>query len=158
MRRAANPNIEIMELAVARLDVLAEEMVFLGGCATGLLITDPLAPPIRATTGVDVICEAASVIDYQRLSKRLRAQGFREDQSPGAPICRWRTEGIVLDGRPEVVEEIRLCALTLREHLQGHLADLLTEARFLEALPRVTCQVTMSVRREYPLLSNAFKR
>jgi len=38
MRRAANPNLAIMEIAVARLGALAEEMVFLGGCATGLLI------------------------------------------------------------------------------------------------------------------------
>jgi len=35
-----NPNIDILELAVHQLDVLADEMVFLGGCATGLLITD----------------------------------------------------------------------------------------------------------------------
>ncbi|MGA8147485.1 MAG: hypothetical protein WB870_07915 [Gallionellaceae bacterium] len=40
MRRAANPNLEIMEIAVARVGTLAEEMVFLGGRATGLLITD----------------------------------------------------------------------------------------------------------------------
>lgn len=100
MHRAANPNIEILEIAAARLGALTEEMVFLGGCATGLLITDPLASPIRATTDVDVICEAASLIDYQRLSKRLRALGFREDHSPDAPICRWRAEGIVLDVMP----------------------------------------------------------
>src|SRR5574340_1250192 len=100
MRRAANPNIEILEIAAARLGALSEEIVFLGGCATGLLITDPLAPPIRATTDVDVICEAASLIDYQRLSKRLRALGFSEDQSPDAPICRWQAEGIVLDVMP----------------------------------------------------------
>lgn len=207
MARAANPNIEIMELAVARLGALADEMVFLGGCATGLLITDPLAPPIRATNDVDVICEVASLMDYQRLSKRLRALGLREDQSSDAPICRWRAQDLaldvmptnpgilgfgnpwyrpafaaaertvlpsgrtirmvsapfflatkiaafdgrgqgdyaashdledivaVLDGRPEVVEEIRQCESTLREHLQGCLAVLLREARFLEALP-----------------------
>ncbi len=41
----------------------------------------------------------------------------------------------VLDGRPEVVEEIRQCESTLREHLQNRLAALLKESRFLEALP-----------------------
>lgn len=40
MARIQNPNIEILEMAVARLGALADEMVFLGGCATGLLITD----------------------------------------------------------------------------------------------------------------------
>ena len=100
MPRATNPNIEIMELAVARLGALADEMVFLGGCATGLLITDPLAPPFRATNDVDVICEVASLLDYQRLSKRLRALGLREDQSPDAPICRWQAHDLVLDVNP----------------------------------------------------------
>jgi hypothetical protein len=72
MRRAVNPNLEIMEIAVARLGELAEELVFLGGCATGLLITDTVAPPIRATKDVDVIVEVSSLNEYHRLSKRLR--------------------------------------------------------------------------------------
>ena len=41
----------------------------------------------------------------------------------------------LLDGRLEVVDEVRQCELTLREHLQNRLAALLTESRFLEALP-----------------------
>jgi predicted nucleotidyltransferase len=75
-------------------------MVFLGGCATGLLLTDVAAPPIRATQDVDVITEVASLGDYHRLSGRLRERGFKEDQSPDAPICRWVAEGIVLDVMP----------------------------------------------------------
>lgn len=100
MRRAANPNLEIMEIAVARLGALADEMVFLGGCATGLLITDAVAPPIRATKDVDAIAEVASLIEYHRLSKRLRDVGFSEDQSMDAPICRWQAGGILLDVMP----------------------------------------------------------
>lgn len=61
MRKIFNPNLEILEIAVARLGVLVEEMVFLGGCATGLLITDAVAPAIRATKDVDVIVEVASL-------------------------------------------------------------------------------------------------
>lgn len=72
MLRATNPNLEIMEIAAARLGDLVEELVFLGGCATGLLLTDPLAPPIRATKDVDVISELGSLVDYHRLSGRLR--------------------------------------------------------------------------------------
>jgi hypothetical protein len=100
MRRATNPNLEIMEIAVARLGALAGEMVFLGGCATGLLITDPVAPMIRATKDVDVIAEVATLIEYHRLSKRLREIGFSEDQSQDAPICRWQAGGILLDVMP----------------------------------------------------------
>ncbi len=100
MRRERNPNLEILEMAVERLGPLADEMVFLGGCATGLLLTDIAAPPIRATQDVDVITEAASLGDYHRLSEQLRSRGFREDQSPGAPICRWVAAGVVLDVMP----------------------------------------------------------
>jgi len=100
MRRERNPNIEILEIAVDALGPLAQDMVFLGGCATGLLLTDVAAPPIRATQDVDVITEAASLADYHRLSEQLRERGFAEDQSPEAPICRWIAKGILLDVMP----------------------------------------------------------
>jgi hypothetical protein len=100
MHREQNPNLLILELAVKRLGLLADDMVFLGGCATGLLLTDVAAPPIRVTQDVDVITEVASLGDYHRLSKQLRERGFKEDQSSDAPICRWVTEGVVLDVMP----------------------------------------------------------
>ncbi len=55
-----NPNLEILYAAVHRLGPLADAMVFLGGCATGLLLTDSAAAPVRATLDVDVIVEVAS--------------------------------------------------------------------------------------------------
>lgn len=45
---AENPNIQILETVVARLGTVAEMMAFVGGCATGLLLTDPAASPVRA--------------------------------------------------------------------------------------------------------------
>jgi hypothetical protein len=53
MHRITNPNLEILETAVELLDELIDKLVFLGGCATGLLLTDMAAPPIRATQDVD---------------------------------------------------------------------------------------------------------
>lgn len=100
MRREQNPNLEILEDVVEQLGPLADEMVFLGGCATGLLLTDVAAPPIRATQDVDVITEVASLQAYHRLAEQLRERGFREDQSPDAPICRWTTAGLLLDVMP----------------------------------------------------------
>ena len=38
MRRTQNPNLEILRIALSKLDKLADEFVFVGGCATGLLI------------------------------------------------------------------------------------------------------------------------
>ncbi|TDY02868.1 hypothetical protein [Thiohalophilus thiocyanatoxydans] len=64
MAREKNPNLEILMLAVDKLGELAEEMVFLGGCATGLLITDPAAPPIRVTRDVDAIVQLANPVGH----------------------------------------------------------------------------------------------
>lgn len=98
--RERNPNLQILELAVERLSGLVEQVVFLGGCATGLLLTDAAAPPIRVTRDVDVIAELASLGEYYRLSAQLRERGFREDSSPEAPICHWLAAGIILDVMP----------------------------------------------------------
>ena len=50
-----NPNLELLELAAEQLRPLLSEIVFVGGCATGLLIDDPAAAPVRGTYDVDVI-------------------------------------------------------------------------------------------------------
>jgi predicted nucleotidyltransferase len=100
MARTQNPNLEILELAVDQLGELADEMVFVGGCATGLLITDQAAPPIRVTKDVDAIVQVVTHSDYYALSEKLRERGFREDVSEGAPICRWATEEVTLDVMP----------------------------------------------------------
>ncbi|WP_316369112.1 hypothetical protein [Candidatus Thiodiazotropha sp. CDECU1] len=100
MKRKQNPNLNILTQAVERLGALSDEMVFLGGCATGLLITDEAAPPLRVTRDVDTIVEAATLAAYQLFSVKLRKQGFREDTSDGAPLCRWVVDEVILDVMP----------------------------------------------------------
>ncbi|MGD8912460.1 MAG: hypothetical protein PVJ68_06940, partial [Candidatus Thiodiazotropha sp.] len=100
MHQVSNPNIVLLERAVAQLEPLVDEMVFVVGCATGLLLTDTAAPPIRTTQDVDVLTEVATYGEYYRLSEKLREQGFSEDQTPGAPICRWVGAGVLLDVMP----------------------------------------------------------
>ena len=95
-----NPNLLMLEMAAEKLGSLVDTVVFLGGCATGLLITDPAAPPMRATVDVDVIVEVASLPDYHRFSSKLRERNFSEDSNPGAPICRWLSGSLVLDVMP----------------------------------------------------------
>ena len=96
----ANPNIQILEAAVARLGTMAEKMAFVGGCATGLLLTDPAASPVRATLDVDVIVEVTTLARYHWLSDQLRQLGFIEDSSEEAPICRWKADDVILDVMP----------------------------------------------------------
>ena len=100
MTRANNPNLEILRLAIHCLGELADEFAFVGGSATGLLITDPAAPPIRPTDDVDAIVEILSHADYHKLSKKLRNKGFTEDRSDGAPLCRWKHGALTLDVMP----------------------------------------------------------
>lgn len=95
-----DPNREMLEAVVELLGPLADEMVFVGGCATGLLITDPGAPGVRPTRDVDAIVEIASRVEFHRLQGSLRDRGFVEDDSPDAPISRWRHEKYVLDVMP----------------------------------------------------------
>lgn len=95
-----NPNIQILEAAAERLKALSEKMVFVGGCATGLLLTDPAASPVRATFDVDVLVEVATLVEYHWLSEQLRQLGFVEDTSEDAPICRWKTRDVILDVMP----------------------------------------------------------
>ena len=207
MIRTHNPNIEILEVAARALGPVCDDLVFLGGCATALLITDPAAPPVRVTRDVDTITEIASMSEYHELGSRLRNCGFDVDQSKGAPICRWVGHGIildvmptdanilgftniwyasairsavslelpggnrieliepahfvatklaafdgrgnddyllshdledvicVLDGRPELEDEIRGSAADIRSYVCGRINDLLNDPRFLDALP-----------------------
>ena len=206
MSHKLNPNIEMLELTVAYLGELVEKIVFVGGCTTGLLISDITAPPIRITQDVDAITDV-DLIGYYKLQDILRSKGFREDQSDDAPICRWRKDKVkldlmptdprvlgfssdwfkaaletaelitlpsgkkismitgpyflackfaafesrgdedyllshdmedivtLLDGRPELIEEVRKADKKLRSHLKKRFDQLLKNDRFIEALP-----------------------
>lgn len=95
-----NPNLELIRTAARQLSPVLDELVFVGGCATGLLITDEAAAGARPTFDVDAICEVTSYAEYIDFSERLRALGFSEDAGEGAPLCRWRNEATVLDVMP----------------------------------------------------------
>ena len=79
---------------------IVEDVVFLGGAATALLITDPAASDVRPTIDVDVIVEVTTTAEYYRFAERLRERGFQEDTSEEAPLCRWRAGGMIVDIMP----------------------------------------------------------
>lgn len=93
-------NEELLSEAAARLEPLLPKIVFAGGCATGMLITDPAAAPVRLTNDADVIAEISSYSEYIEFSERLRVLGFVEDQSQGAPLCRWKHGRLTVDVMP----------------------------------------------------------
>jgi hypothetical protein len=96
----ANPNLQLLTDAAKLLEPILGELVFLGGCATALLITDNAAADVRPTFDVDAIAAITSYAAYTKFSERLRKLGFQEDTSEGAPICRWQQKTTTLDVMP----------------------------------------------------------
>jgi hypothetical protein len=96
----ADPNRELFAHVVRLLEPVLDELVFVGGCAMGMMITDPAAAGIRPTKDVDAIVDVTSYAMYAALSNRLRALGLTEDTSTGAPTGRWRHGDAVVDILP----------------------------------------------------------
>jgi len=99
MQRHRYQQIDRVLEAATLLGDLADEVVFVGGSAAGLLITDPAIPDVRPTMDIDVIVEIGSRGDYYRLQDRLRERGFREAVDEPV-LCRFRHGSIVLDVMP----------------------------------------------------------
>lgn len=95
-----DPNLEQLIDAARRLRPLLDELVFVGGAVTGLLVTDEAASAPRVTFDVDAIVEIASYAEYAKFGDRLRSLGFSEDTRAGAPVCRWVIRGTTLDVMP----------------------------------------------------------
>ncbi len=96
----ANQNLELLIIAAKLLRPVLDDLVFVGGCATGLLVTDEAAAEVRPTFDVDAIAEITSYVQYTTFGERLHKLGFTEDASEGAPICRWQNGQIKLDLMP----------------------------------------------------------
>lgn len=98
--KSHDPNLALLESVVAALGPLSPRFVFVGGCVTGLLVTEPANPSVRMTRDVDAIVQVVSLGEYHALERRLEQAGLRHDQSPEAPVCRWRAGGALLDVMP----------------------------------------------------------
>ena len=146
----ADPNRALFESVVRLLTPVLNELVFVGGCTTGLFITDPAASGIRPTKDVDAIVDVTSYSKYAALADRLRAIGLVEDATEDAPLCRWRYGAAaagrssratisktiaVVDGRPEIVTDVAAASSGVREYIAGEIQALLDNPDFIEALP-----------------------
>ncbi|MBU0764780.1 MAG: hypothetical protein KJ607_08095 [Bacteroidetes bacterium] len=95
-----NRNIIMLEHVATVLEELVNEVVFVGGATACLYAEDLAAPEIVVTEDVDCVIEILNRIEYVKLEERLRAKGFRNDTSEGAPICRWLHSGYIIDIMP----------------------------------------------------------
>jgi predicted nucleotidyltransferase len=200
-----NPNLAQLLALAGKLDDLLSRIVFVGGCVTDLLITDPAAAPARPTFDVDAIVAVGSYSEFTFLENELRMLGFKQPHTEDAPICRWRIGSLVfdvmpadlsvlgftnrwyqpafenaqrmqignfevalitapyflatkleafhgrgkndfrshdlediiavVDGRPELADEVRVSSSELQEYLSTEISQLLSNRGFLQALP-----------------------
>jgi predicted nucleotidyltransferase len=94
------PNLDKLELIAAALGALRDELVFVGGCAVDLLLTDPAAAPARVTFDVDLVARVEALSGYHALESQFAALGFKRDMTQDAPICRWRYKHLEVDLMP----------------------------------------------------------
>ncbi|MGH9497404.1 MAG: hypothetical protein ACRD3B_20570 [Candidatus Sulfotelmatobacter sp.] len=199
-----NQNLALLGRAAEKLAPLLDRIVFVGGCVSGLLVSDPAAAPVRPTIDVDAVLEIYSYTEFTQLETRMNELGFRHRED--SLICRWFADDLVLDlmpvdpailgfsnkwygpsvdhattirlekqeiriitapyflatkleafrgrgkndfrvsrdlediitvidGRPELTEEVALSEASLQEYLQEEFAALLANAEFRDALP-----------------------
>jgi hypothetical protein len=91
---------EIEKVAYA-LGALKDRCFLSGGASIPYYITDRLEELPRVTLDIDVIIEIGSAQEYRsKVEKQMRANGFVNDTSEGAPICRWKLGLITVDLMP----------------------------------------------------------
>ncbi|MDE1466092.1 hypothetical protein [Spartinivicinus poritis] len=83
-------------------DDLINEVVFVGGCTTGLLITDEFTKEqVRYTDDVDLIVDVIGYPAWASLQKTLRAKGFKDPiDSEDGVICRMLLGELKVDFMP----------------------------------------------------------
>lgn len=93
---------EMIELVARALGPeMMKTMAFVGGCTTGLLLTDPYTrEAVRYTDDVDVIVSVVGYLQWHNLSEQLQAKGFRI--AINEPVnCRFRLGALQVDFMPD---------------------------------------------------------
>jgi len=92
-------NLRMLEFVATKLGNIRNDVVFLGGCTTGLFLSDPLVPDVRYTLDVDCIVDVISRNQYYQLEKKLSKRGFKKSITEDV-ICRWFYDDVILDVMP----------------------------------------------------------
>lgn len=80
---------------------LLNEVVFLGGCTTGLLLTDKVSKEaVRYTNDVDLITHVIGYPGWINFQTQIKARGFKESMDDDI-ACRMRLDGLIVDFMPD---------------------------------------------------------
>lgn len=92
----------LIQVAEALGPELRQQMAFVGGCTTALLLTDDFTrEQVRHTDDVDLIVHLVGYASYSILQEQLHALGFRESVENDDPICAMRLGELRVDFMPD---------------------------------------------------------
>lgn len=92
---------EMLSQVAEALNELLPQVVFIGGCTTGLFLTDDFTKEqVRYTDDVDLIVHVGSYFDWTQLAERLRQLGFRESMGEDI-ICTMMLGQLKVDFMPD---------------------------------------------------------
>lgn len=94
--------LEMLETVADALgDNLCQQLVFVGGCSTAVLITDEITlQEVRATDDVDLIVGLVGMAQWMQLQETLREKGFTVS-GEDTVICRMRLGNLKVDFMPD---------------------------------------------------------
>ncbi|RUR55188.1 hypothetical protein [Vreelandella populi] len=91
-------------VALALGDEILHEVVFVGGCTTGLLLTDDYTREhVRSTDDVDLIVNVMGYVQYNAFTNRLKKRGFSEPSplDDDMPTCAMKLGDLRVDLMPD---------------------------------------------------------
>ncbi|EWH02960.1 hypothetical protein Q427_05905 [Halomonas sp. BC04] len=97
----------LRQVAEALGEELREQVAFVGGCTTGLLLTDAFTrEQVRSTDDVDLIVHVIGYASLHRLKDALKVRGFKEPSSmdEDMPICAMKLGELRVDLMPDDAE------------------------------------------------------
>lgn len=94
-------NIQMLEVVAEALGQdLCQEVAFVGGCTTALLLTDEFSrEEVRYTDDVDLVVQLAGYSQWQKLIEQLQGKGFRISADENI-VCRMRLGELKVDFMP----------------------------------------------------------
>lgn len=91
---------EALDIVAEGLEKFSKPVVFVGGSTVPLYLDPELRMDARPTKDVDIVVEAITWMDYQKIEDELRKFGFKDPLIPGGPRCRRAYKGITVDVMP----------------------------------------------------------